>query len=94
VSCIALALPTPSGESILLSASMEDDEGYRESRGRRTCSRYGRAFKGNLLAPRVQGGLYDDGINILGTLPPIESEYQCSGVRSEGSGQPKRVPTR
>lgn len=46
-------------------------------------------------APRVQGsGLYDDGINILGTLPPIESEYQCSGVRSEGSGQPKRVPTR
>jgi hypothetical protein len=44
VSCIALALPTPSGDSILLSASIED-EGIRESRGRRTSSRYGRPFK-------------------------------------------------
>jgi hypothetical protein len=55
VSCIALALPTPSGDSILLSASIED-EGVKESRRRRTYSRYGRPFKGILLAPRVQGG--------------------------------------
>jgi len=54
--CTALALSTASGDSILLSASIED-EGIRDNRRRRISPPYGWLFKGILLAPRVRGDL-------------------------------------
>jgi hypothetical protein len=73
VSCIALALPTPSGDSMLLSASIED-EGIRESRGGRTSSRYGRPFKVSYW--RLVYRVADQMTGLISRYAsPIESEY-------------------